>query len=340
MKKIFIVPGRNSSDLARRISEKARIELADVEWTNFSDGESKPQYKDNIRGAILYIVNSTNAPCSNFDDVLLLTDAAIRASAKRVIVVMPYFGGQRQERKDKGRVPITAKLRVDQLAAAGVYKIIAMDLHADAIQAFYKRFDNIFASYLFVPYIKKSGIENLIFASPDTGGSKRVEKYAEHFGVDFAICYKQRSQGPNEIKRMRLLGDVKDKDVIVFDDMIDTAGSVELCVSLLKEKGAKSIRFFATHPVFSGKAYERIKAMEDVKFIVTDTIPLKKEFALPNIEVISIDEFLAEVVKRDFKNESISSLFVFWYGEQRVRILSCSFFLFCLIIEIVWLVLF
>ncbi len=312
MKKIFIVAGRNSFDLAGRISDKAKIELADVEWTNFSDGESKPQYKDNIRGATLYIVNSTNAPISNFDDVLLLADAAVRASAKKVIVVIPYFGGQRQERKDKGRVPITAKLRATQLKAAGVYKIIAMDLHADAIQAFAKRFDNIFASYLFVPYIKKLGLKNLIFASPDTGGTKRVEKYADHFGVEFNICYKQRSQGPNEIKQMRLLGDVRDKDVIVFDDMIDTAGSVELCVGLLKEKGAKSIRFFATHPVFSGKAYQRIKAMEDVKFVVTDTIPLKQEFTeLANIEVISIDGLLAEVVKRDFRNESISSLFVF-----------------------------
>ena len=312
MNRIFIVPGRNSADLAAKIAKECGHKLAEVIWTEFADGEVKPQYKDNIRGANLYIVNSTNAPESNLKDVCLLTDAAIRASAERVITVIPYFGGQRQERKDKGRVPITAKQNVDQLADAGVYKIIAVDLHADAIQAFFKRFDHLYASYLFVPYIKNLKLENLIFVSPDTGGGKRVEKYAEYFGVDFALCYKQRAEEADKIKKMRLLGDVKGKDVIVFDDMVDTAGSIEACVELLLKEGARSIRVHATHPVLSGKAYEKIKNMPDVKFVFTDTIPLDPKFlALPNVEILSLHPLLAEVIRRDVNNESISSLFVF-----------------------------
>ncbi|MCF7835139.1 ribose-phosphate diphosphokinase [Candidatus Gracilibacteria bacterium] len=312
MSKVFIVPGRNSQNLAARISEVSGYPLAEIKWTDFSDGETKPKYEDNIRGAVLYIVNSTNAPDRNLKDILLLSDAAVRASATEIISVIPYFGGQRQERKDEGRVPITAMLNIQLLEAAGVQKIVAMDLHADAIQAFFKRFDHLYASYLFVPYIENLGLKDLIFASPDTGGGKRVEKYAEYFNVDFAICYKQRAKGPDEIKTMRLLGDVKDKDVIVFDDMIDTAGSVEFCVNLIRDKGARSIRFFATHPVFSGKAYDRMKAMSDVMFVVTDTIPLEKKFLdLPNLDVVSSHVLLADVISRDVKNESISSLFVF-----------------------------
>jgi len=310
--KIFIVPGRNSAGLAARIAQQCQYKLAEIKWTNFSDGESKPQYKDNIRGANLYIINSTNAPADNLKDLLLLIDAGMRASAERVIAIIPYFGGQRQERKDKGRVPITAKLNADMLATAGVYKIISVDLHADAIQAFFQRFDHLYSSYLFVPYIKNLKLENLIFVSPDTGGGKRVEKYAEYFGVDFALCYKQRGEGVDKIKKMMLLGDVNGRDVIIFDDMIDTAGSVEACVNLLKQKGAKSIRFFASHLVGSGKAYERIKNMSDVQFVVTDSISLKQEFlALPNVEVLSLDHLLAEVILRDVNNSSISSLFVF-----------------------------
>ena len=312
IKRIFIVPGRNSYELAKQIAEASGIKLAEVVWTDFTDGESKPQYKDNIRGAFLYIVNSTNAPADNLNDVELLTDAAIRASAERIIVVTPYFGGQRQERKDKGRVPITAKLNADKLAAVGVYKLIAIDLHADAIQAFFPRFDHLFASAIFVPYIKKLDLEYLHFVSLDTGGAKRIEKYADLFNVPFGICYKQRDDGPDKIKKMMLLGDVKGKDVVMIDDIIDTAGSVEKFTTLVLDAGARSVRCFFTHPVLSGTAYERIKNMPNVEYIVTDTIPIDpKFFELPNFKVLTVVDFLADVIKRDTKNESISSMFVF-----------------------------
>jgi ribose-phosphate pyrophosphokinase len=312
MKRIFIVPGRNSEDLARRIAKQSGHQLAEIKWSNFSDGECKPQYKDNIRGAELYIINSTNAPDSNLKDILLLTDAAIRSSAERVIAVVPYFGGQRQERKDRGRVPITAMLNVNLLAAAGIYKIVAMDLHADAIQAFFPRFDNIYASYIFVPYIQNLQLKNLYFVATDTGGGKRTEKYANYFDVDFGICYKQRGDEPNSIKKIRLLGNATGKNVIIIDDMVDTASSIESCINLLKLEKAKSIRCVFTHAVLSGNAYQRIQSMQDVEFIVTDTIPIKPEcLSLPNFKVLRTDKLFAEVIRRDVNKESISSLFVF-----------------------------
>ena len=310
--RIFIVPGRNSFELAKMIAEHSGYPLAKIEWTDFTDGEFKPQYLENLRHSELYIVNSTNAPERNFKEVLLLIDAAVRASADKVITVIPYFGGQRQERKDKGRVPITAKLNVDLLATAGVYKIVSMDLHADAIQAFFPRFDHIYASAIFVPFIKELKLERPYLMALDTGGSKRIEKYAKYFGWDFGICYKGRGQGNDNIERMMLLGDVTGKDVILVDDMIDTAGSVKKLIELMIENEARSIRCLFTHPVCSGEAYERIKSYPEVEFIVTDTIPLRPEFlALPNFKSLSVAPLLSEVIKRDISGESISSLFVF-----------------------------
>ncbi|MEI8252460.1 MAG: ribose-phosphate diphosphokinase [bacterium] len=311
-KRVLIVPGRNSADLAARIADASGYPLAKIEWTNFSDGETKPQYQDNIRGATLYIVNSTNAPASNLYDLLLLTDAAVRASAEKVIAVIPYFGGQRQERKDKGRVPITAMLNVKLLEAAGVNKIIAMDLHADAIQAFFPRFDHIYASAFFVPVIKNLGLENLIFASPDINGGKRAEKYALYFKLGIAVCWKRRKDGVDQVEVTSLFGKVKGKNVVVFDDILDTAGSLEGCVNLLVKAKAKTITVIVTHPMLSGKAYERIVNMPNVKCIVSDSLPLKEKFlTLQNIEVISSHPLLGEVIRRDVNNESISTLFAF-----------------------------
>lgn len=311
-KKVFIVPGRNSYDLAERIAKKSGFPLAKVKWTTFDDKECKLQYEDNIRGAYLYVVNSTNAPASNMYDTELLIDAAKRASAERIIAVIPYFGGQRQERKDRGRVPITAMLNVKKLVSAGVYKIIAMDLHADAIQAFFERFDNLYASAIFVPYIKSLNLRDFYLMSLDTGGAKRIERYADYLNKLFGICFKQRAEEPDNIKVMKLLGDVSDKDVLMIDDLIDTAGSVEKFINLVFAAGAKNITCMFTHPMLSGKAYERIKSFPQVTFIVTDTLPIDQKFIdLPNFKVLSTDTLFAEVIRRDANNESISSLFVF-----------------------------
>jgi ribose-phosphate pyrophosphokinase len=278
-----------------------------VEVIDYSDGEFQPSFEVNIRGRDVFIVQSTFPPAENLLELLMLVDAARRASAKRIVAVIPYFGFARQDRKDKPRVSIASKLIANLLTAAGVQRIITIDLHADQIQGFFDvPVDHVFASTIFVPYIKELGLKNLIMASPDTGGTRRAAAYAKFLNTGFVICYKQRSK-PNEIDRIELVGDVTDKDVILIDDIIDTAGSITKAGNLIMDRGAKSVRAFCTHPVFSGDAYEKIQNSKFKEVIVTDTIPIKP--GCDKIKVLSTADLFAEVISRALKTKSISSLY-------------------------------
>jgi ribose-phosphate pyrophosphokinase len=244
----------------------------------------------------------------------MMIDAAKRASARRIIAVIPYFGYARQDRKDKPRVPISSKMVANLLAAAGVQRIITIDLHADQIQGFFEvPVDHLFASSIFIPHIQKMNLPNLIFASPDTGGTRRAAAYAKIIGTTFVICYKQRTK-PNEVAKMTIIGDVKGKDVVLIDDIIDTGGTITLAANLIMENGANSVRAFCTHPLLSKNAIERIEESEFTEVIVTDTIPLKRHSS--KITVLSTANLLADVIKRVENYASISSLFKFSNAEE------------------------
>jgi ribose-phosphate pyrophosphokinase len=307
--KALIFSGRATQYLAEKIAEKYGHPLGNVVVTDFSDGEFQPSFEENIRGRDVFIVQSTFPPADNLLELLMLIDAARRASAKRIVAVIPYFGLARQDRKDKPRVSVASKLVANLLTAAGVQRIVTIDLHADQIQGFFDvPVDHIYASSIFTSYIKELNLPELIMASPDTGGTRRAAAYAKHLNTGFVICYKQRSK-PNEIGRMELVGDVKGKNVIIIDDIIDTAGSITKAGNLIMERGAASVRAFCTHPVFSGEAYERIENSQFSEVVVTDTIPLKKESN--KIKVLSTASLFAEVINRALKTKSISSLYHF-----------------------------
>ena len=312
--KVVILPGRNSEFLAKQIAKICGYELGIVKWRMFEDREYKPVIKTNVRKATVYIINATNAPGENLDDVMFLEDAAKRASAKEIIFVCPYFGTSRQERKDEPRTCITAALNAKRINNSRISKFIVFDLHADAIQGFFDMpVDHLFASFLFVKDMEKLDLRNTVFASPDTGGVKRVENYADYFLCQMALFFKGRvSDKPNAIKEMRFVGNVKGKDVILVDDIFDTLGTISKASKILKKEGAESIRAYGTHPVLSGKSYRRMKMMKEVEFIVTDTVPIPQKFLdLPNFRVITIAEFTAEVIKRDVNGDSISEMFIF-----------------------------
>ncbi len=307
--KALIFSGRATKYLAEKIAEKYGHPLGNVVVTDFSDGEFQPSFEENIRGRDVFIVQSTFAPSDNLFELLMLIDAARRASAKRIVAVIPYFGLARQDRKDKPRVSVAAKLVANLLTAAGVQRIVTIDLHADQIQGFFDvPVDHIYASSIFTSYIKELNLPDLIMASPDTGGTRRAAAYAKHLNTGFVICYKQRSK-PNEIGRMELVGDVEGKDVVLMDDIIDTAGSITKAGNLIMDRGAASVRAFCTHPVFSGEAYERIENSQFSEVVVTDTIPLRRESS--KIKVLSTAELFAEVINRALKTKSISSLYHF-----------------------------
>ena len=275
----------------------------------FADGEFQPSYEETLRGNDVFIIQSTFAPADNLMELLLMIDAARRASAKQVVAVIPYFGFARQDRKDKPRVSIGAKLIANLLMAAGVNRIITMDLHADQIQGFFDvPVDHMYASAIFAPYLKRLNLTNLVMGSPDTGGTRRAGAYAKFLNSELVICYKQREK-VNEVERMTLIGDVKDKDVVLVDDIIDTAGSITRAGAMMMEKGAKSVRAVCTHPVFSGKAYNRIANSVFKEVIVSDTIPLKKE--CPKVRVLTASKLFADVIQRVHNHESISSHFEF-----------------------------
>ncbi len=306
---VKIFSGRGTRYLAQKIATDFGIRLGEVITTDFADGEFQPSFEENIRGDDVFIVQSTFAPADNLMELLLLIDGARRASARRIVAVIPYFGMARQDRKDKPRVPIASKLAANLLTAAGVDRIITIDLHADQIQGFFDiPVDHLFASSIFIPYIKQLGLENLTFASPDTGGTRRAAVYAKILNTGFVICYKQRAK-PNEVEKMYIIGDVKNKDVVLLDDIIDTAGTITMAANIIMENGASSVRAFCTHPILSKNAVERIEQSAFTEVVVTDTIPLKVES--PKIRVLSTAGLLSDVIKRVHNYESISSLFRF-----------------------------
>jgi len=297
-----------SKDLGEKIAKAFGEELGNVITSTYSDGEFQPSYEESIRGTRIFIIGSTHPEPRNLMEMLLMIDAAKRASARHITAVMPYFGWARQDRKDKPRVPIAAKLVAKMLEAAGATRIITMDLHADQIQGFFEKpVDHLFASTIFMPYLKSLNLSNLTVASPDMGGSKRAYAYSKALTSDVVICYKQRAKA-NVISHMELIGDVTGKNVVLVDDMVDTAGTLTKAADLMMERGALSVRAICTHPILSGNAYERIENSKLEELITTDSIPLKRES--DKIRVLSCADLFAEVMDKVHNNRSISSKFV------------------------------
>lgn len=297
-----------SKILSEKIAKAYGVDLGNVITSTYSDGEFQPSYEESIRGARIFIIGSTNPGPRNFMEMLLMIDAAKRASARHITAVMPYFGWARQDRKDKPRVPIAAKLVAKMLEAAGATRIITMDLHADQIQGFFEKpVDHLFASTIFLPHLKSLNLDSLTIASPDMGGSKRAYAYSKALESDVVICYKQRAKA-NIISHMELIGNVTGKNVVLVDDMVDTAGTLTKAADLMMERGAKSVRAICTHPLLSGNAYEKLANSKLEELIVTDSIPLKQESN--KIRVLSCADLFAQVMYRVHHNKSISSKFV------------------------------
>ena len=308
MSSVKIFSGSASKYLADKIASSYGTPLGDVELQKFSDGELSPYYTESIRGHHVFLIQSTFPPADNLMELLLMIDAAKRASAENVTVVVPYFGYARQDRKDKPRVAIGAKMIANILEAAGVDRIVTCDLHAGQIQGFFNiPLDHLDASAIFVPYLKESITKETIFASPDVGGTARARRYAKHFKVDMVVCDKHR-QKANEVAAMQVIGDVNGKDVILFDDLVDTAGTLCKAADVLKEKGAKSVRAVITHPVLSGKAYENIAGSTLDELITTDTLPLREKS--DKIKVLTVADMFAKAIRKIHDHESISSLFI------------------------------
>ena len=297
-----------SEDLAKRIAAKFGVSMGNVAFSRYSDGEFQPSFEESVRGSRTFIIGSTHPSSDNLMEMLLMLDAAKRASARHITAVIPYFGWARQDRKDKPRVPIGAKMIAKILETAGATRIITMDLHADQIQGFFEKpVDHLFASTIFVPYIQNLKLDNLTIASPDMGGSKRAYAYSKFLKSDVVICYKQR-QKANVISHMELIGDVKGKNVVLVDDMVDTAGTLTKAAELMMERGAQSVRAVCTHGILSGNAHERIENSMLEELIITDTIPPKKES--PKIKVLSCDELFASTMKNVHSNKSIHENFI------------------------------
>ena len=297
-----------SQALAEKIAKSFGAPIGKVITSKYSDGEFQPSFEESVRGSRVFIVGSTNPSSENLMEMLLMLDAAKRASARHITAVMPYFGWARQDRKDKPRVPIAAKLVAKMLEVAGATRIITMDLHADQIQGFFEKpVDHLFASTLFLPYLKSLNLENLTIASPDMGGSKRAYAYSKALESDVVICYKQREKA-NIISHMELIGEVTGKNVVLVDDMVDTAGTLTKAADLMMERGALSVRAITTHAILSGNAYERIENSKLAELIVTDSIPLKQQSN--KIRVIGCADLFADVMQRVHTNTSISSKFL------------------------------
>ena len=306
----YLFSTRTSKDLAEKIAFHYGQKLGKINFQEFSDGEFEPVLDQSVRGGRVFLIGSTFPPADNLLELLLMIDAAKRASAKNITVVLPYFGLARQDRKDKPRAPIGAKLVANLLTTAGATRVMTMDLHADQIQGFFEiPVDHLYASAIFVEYINSLNLDNLTIASPDMGGAKRAKNYANHLGAEVTICYKERKKA-NEIAEMTLIGNVEDRNVILVDDMVDTAGTLCKAADIIMERGAKSVRAIATHGVLSGKAYENIEKSKLQEIIITDSIPLKNNLS-SKIKVLSCAPLFADVMNLVHNKKSINDKFIF-----------------------------
>lgn len=305
---VRIFSGSASIDLAEQIAKSYGQSLGKVQHYRFSDGEIQASYEESIRGQSVFIINSTMPPAENLMEMLLMIDAAKRASARNIIAVLPYFGYARQDRKDQPRVAIGAKLVADMLAVAGATRVMTMDLHADQIQGFFNvPVDHLYASTIFLPYIQSLHLPNLAIAAPDMGGSKRANAYSKHLKCDIVICYKQRTKA-NVVDHMTAIGEIEGKDIVLLDDMVDTGGTLCKAADMMVERGASSVRAMCTHGILSGKAYENIEKSKIKELIVTDTVPIKPHSN--KIKVISVADLFAKVIGSVHNYESISSNFI------------------------------
>ena len=304
---------RGSRYLAEKIARSLNLDLGKSIVTDFSDGEFQPAFDESVRGATVFIVQSTFPPIDNLFELLLMIDAAKRASAYKVIAVMPYFGWARQDRKDRPRVSIGAKLVANLLHAAGCDRVMTADLHADQIQGFFDfPVDHVYASSLFLPYMRSLNLENLSIAAPDMGGAKRANAYSRVLGCPLIVCHKSRERA-NVVGSMTAIGEVEGRNIIIVDDMIDTAGTIAKAADMLMEKGALSVRALATHPVFSGRAYEKIANSALTEVVVSDTIPLRArpDQDISKIKVLSVADIFADIINKVYNYEPISPSFIF-----------------------------
>jgi ribose-phosphate pyrophosphokinase len=304
-----VFSGTQSHYLAEKICKSLNWPLGKMNVEHFSDGEFAVSYEESIRGQYIYLVQSTFPNSDNLMELLLMIDAAKRASAYKIIAVIPYFGWARQDRKDKPRVSIGAKLIADMLTVAGVDRVITMDLHADQIQGFFDvPVDHLYGSTIFIPYIKSLNLDNLVMASPDVGGSKRAGSYSKHLDVPMVLCHKTREKA-NVVGEMSIIGDVENKNVIILDDMIDTAGTICKAANLMMEKGAKSVRAIVSHGVISGNASERIMDSALTEVVFSDSIPFDAT-KCPKVKVLSIADMFADTIRRVQENKSISEQYL------------------------------
>ena len=303
-----IFSGTNSRYLAEKICKSLNCPLGNMKIEHFSDGEFSVSFEESIRGQYIYLVQSTFPNSDNLMELLLMIDAAKRASARKIIPVIPYFGWARQDRKDKPRVSIGAKLIADMLSVAGIQRVITLDLHADQIQGFFNvPVDHLYASSIFLPHIQSLRLKDLVIASPDVGGSKRASSYAKHLGADLVLCHKSRVKA-NEVEGIKIIGEVKGKNVILIDDMVDTAGTITKAADIMMAEGAISVRAFASHAVLSNPATERIEKSKLVEIYFTDSIPVKQKS--DKIKILSVADLIGETIVRVNKNESISSSYL------------------------------
>lgn len=310
MVEVKIFSGKCSKYLADKIADYYGQPLGDVQLNRFSDGEMQPVINESVRGAYVFFIQSTFSPAENLMELLLMVDAAKRASAGYITAVIPYFGYARQDRKDKPRVPISAKLIAELLQAAGVNRIMTMDFHADQIQGFFDvPVDHLKSEAIYIPFLQEQDLSNVIFASPDVGGVKRARTYAKYFGRELVICDKYRKKA-NEVAEMTVIGEVDGADVILVDDLVDTAGTLCRAADIILKKGAKSVRAFCTHPVLSGNAFENIAKSGLKELIVCDTIPIKTNKRPDKIKVLSTAKLFARAIRNTHEHRSISALFI------------------------------